>query len=636
MEDMKRLELLKEFPAVPTEQWEEVIKKDLKGADYAKRLLWHTDDGITVKPYYRAEDLIGLNGAVDGVPGEFPFVRGTKAEPGWHIREEITEADPGKANELARRALQSGTDEICFVVESGADDLRGIEANTPQQMNVLLSRIPLDLVRVHFRAGSKAQQIYEDLVAGLGPRALHLTGSIDYDPLGDLALTGASALEKKTMVDQAAGLVSMARKCTPSLQILAVRGWQFHESGGTTVQELGCSLAQAIEYVSELSTRGLDAEQSAQAMFFSYSVGTNYFFEIAKLRVARSLWAQALAGFDVSAAGAKATIHARTSNWGNTIYDSHVNLLRGTTEAMAAAIGGCDSLAVAPFDECHKPADDFSRRLARNTQIILKKEAYLDQVVDPAAGSYYVEALTQSIAREAWTLMQQIEQRGGFFKCLEDGWIQKGIEQSRQAKNAAIAARRQNLLGTNQFPNQKDRMLPNVKRKPCALPLTEGQAAVRVEPLGLYRGAEVFEALRLRMERHAAASGRTPRLLMLEIGNLKMRKARSAFCTNFFACGGFEIVDAIPDGIDAAVEEALAADPDIVVLCSSDEEYPQVAGPFVRKLRDSGKAWPVIVAGFPKEMIEKLRHDGVADFVHVKSNAVEVLKAWQQRLGVRD
>ncbi|HEX8926488.1 MAG TPA: methylmalonyl-CoA mutase family protein, partial [Terriglobales bacterium] len=496
----------------------------------------------------------------------------------------MDERDPARANELARKALQAGAEELCFVIDCGSQDLPGVQACGAKQISVLLSRIPVETVRIHFRAGSRAFDLYEAVVSALGARAQHLTGSLTLDPLGDLVLTGASSLGKEAMFDKAAELVNKARKLTPSFKVLAVRAWQFHEAGSTTVQELGLALAEAIEYLSELTSRGIGADKVANALFFDFAVGSNYFFEVAKLRAARALWAEAASVFGV--VGAKATIHARTSNRNTTLYDPYVNMLRATTEAMSAAIGGSDSVSVGSFEQCYKPADEFSRRLARNTQIVLKKEAYLDRVSDPAAGSYYIETLTHSLANEAWKLMQEIEGCGGFLKCLEDGWIQAGVSKSRKLKDAAIAARRQNLLGTNQFPNAKERMLVQIERASSTAPVATGDAAIRVEPLRLYRGAEVFEALRLRMERHAATVNRTSRVLLLEIGDLKMRKARSAFCANFFGCGGFDILETSATDVPSAVAEALNADADIVVLCSSDLEYAEIAGPFVRKMRD--------------------------------------------------
>ncbi len=635
--DKKRLTLQDTFPPVTTEQWQTVIQKDLKGADYAKKLLWQTDDGITVKPYYRSEDLKALDSAMDVLPGEFPFTRGAAAAANnWRIREEIDEADPAKANEVALEAISKGADEVCFVLESGVDGLRGVAAYSAKDFGVLVRSVALDKTPVHFRAGSRAKDVYEKLVEALGARASHLSGSVDYDPLGDLALTGSSSKDRKGIFGEAAALVQTAKAKTPGFKVLAVRGSQFHEAGSTTVQELGHAIAQAVEYASELTDRGLNADEVAGALFFAFSVGSNYFFEIAKLRAARTLWAEAAKAFGASEVATKAVIHARTSDWNATIYDPYVNMLRDTTEAMSAAIGGADSLAVAPFDASYKTVDEFSRRIARNTQIILKKESYLDRTVDPAAGSYYVESLTNSIESEAWKLMQQVESAGGFLKSLELGTIQETVQKSCKAKEAAIGARRANLLGTNQYPNQKERMLEELKRLRVPATKQEGAVAIRVQALAPRRAGEVFEALRLRIERHAAKTGRLPRIVLLEIGDLKMRKARSGFASNFFGCGGFYLVTVTAEGVEAAVKDIVEHDPDAVVLCSSDEEYPQIAAPIIKGLRGGGKQWPVIVAGYPKDTLEQLKQDGVADFIHVRSNAAEVLKTWQDKLGVRD
>jgi methylmalonyl-CoA mutase len=281
---------------------------------------------------------------------------------------------------------------------------------------------------------------------------------------------------------------------------------------------------------------------------------------------------------------------------------------------MSAALGGSDSVAVGSFDETYRQPDEFSKHLARNTQIILKKEAWLDRVADPAAGSYYVEVLTDSIAREAWKLFQQIEAKGGFRKA--SLFIAEETKKSCAAKEAAIATRRRTVLGTNQYPNLKEKMLPEIKRTPAA-----GTPK---------RGAEVFEAIRLRTERHVAAGGKTPTFLLAQIGDQKMRKARAGFVTNFFGCGGFEIVSRSYESAEQAAKAAKDMAADAVVLCSSDEEYTALAGPLVKQA-----GVPVIVAGYPKDAIEQLQKDGVAEFVHVRSNAAGMLIAWQQKLGVK-
>ena len=546
---------LAEFPPVSTEQWDEVVRRDLKGAAPKTKL------------YYRAEDLRGLE-YLDSAPGEFPYTRGTRGNNAWRIRAVVHDAP------AARAALDAGADEICFVVGE-------------QNIDEVLETLPRS--GVHFEAGERAAEVLEALA-----RRPVASGSVDYEPLADL--------------DRAAKLIRAAR--TPQFRPVTIRAHRFSEAGSTTVQELGFALAEGVEIVSQFTDRGLTPDEAAQALAFSFAIGSNYFLEIAKLRAARTVWARAVASFQPAHAdAAKMTIYARTSHWTKTIYDPHLNLLRSTTEAMAAAVGGADSLQVEAFDEPYRAPDESASRLARNTQLILKQEAWLDRSVDPAGGSYYLEVLTDSLAREAWKLFQQIEAAGGFLKYSESGALERDIAKSRADREAAVGARRTAIVGTNQYPNLAERMLPKIQRQDSAP-----------------RAARIFEAIRLRTERYAARTGHTPRFLLLEAGDLKMRKARSGFITNFFGCAGFEI----------QIADALTGDPDAVVLCSADPEYAALAPRLIRQLRDAGKATPVIVAGNPAESIEQLKQAGVADFVHVRSNAAEVLRAWQERLGVRD
>jgi methylmalonyl-CoA mutase len=384
-------------------------------------------------------------------------------------------------------------------------------------------------------------------------------------------------------------------------------------------------------------------------------------------------------------------VESVTSRWSMSIYDDYNNLLRGATGAMSAAIGGCDAIEITPFDAACQPPDDFSRRLARNTQIILKNEAGLDRVADPAAGSYYIETLTASLAREAWKLFQQVESEGGCLKAIQSGFVQREVNAARKRKDEAIAIRRRVLLGTNQYAIANEQALDKVKldrdgnltplrlsgMKPASTPAelaeqfasgltlgdclttpastttalvgdpgarqASGKAGFTVEKLIPYRAAESFEALRLRTERHARKSGRRPRVLLLAYGDLKMRKARVEFSLNFFSTAGFETVTEFAGSdADAAAKLIAERNPDLVVLCSADQEYTAMAGPLVAKLRTisptlkRAKPLPVIVAGYPEEAVEQLRRDGVADFIHIRSNAVEVLRHWQQQLGMED
>ena len=356
------LKLFEEFPPVSTGRWEEAIRKDLKGADYARKLIWQTDEGIAVKPYYRAEDAAGLE-YLEAPPGAFPYTRGSRASNEWRVRESVQAPDAEQARAQALEALASGAGEIEFVLGP-----RGFEPRDAPQIAALIEGLGCP---VHFAAGERAAEVLPLLAEALPGE---VSGSLDYDPLAGGGATGAAAV--RAVLDRA-----------PAFRPLAVRAYRFHDAGGSAVQELGYALAAGVEYMAELTDAGMPAEQAATALAFSFASGSSFFFEIAKLRAARMLWARALEGFGVLNSAAKPMIHSRGSLWNKTVYDPWVNALRGATEAMSAAMGGCDSLSVAPFDIAYRYPDDFSRRLARNTQLILKHEAWLDPAGGPAGGA---------------------------------------------------------------------------------------------------------------------------------------------------------------------------------------------------------------------------------------------------------
>ena len=630
MKQDSKLTILDDFPAVSTEEWESVIQADLKGADYDKKLLWKSDEEIVVRPYYREEALRDLGAQLNPVPGEFPFLRGNRADNKWVISQGIDATSLSEANAEAKDALARGADAVTFHITRLGDQIAGPLPQTVADVVTLLDGIAAP---VNFKAADVAASVLkllqEAILAGkVKPTAI----TVDYDPLNDLLLTGTSELADDAIFAAVAVAVKAA-SATPGFRTLAVRGWQIPEAGGTVVEELGAAIAAGAEYLAALTARGVSADAAARAMYFDLSTGTNYFFEIAKLRALRLLWAQVVEQFaPADKNSAKAYIVATTARWDTTIYDQHINLLRSTTKTMSAALGGADVIEVLPFDAASRASDDFSRHLARNTQIVLKKESYFDRVVDPGAGSYYLEALTDQLARDGWSFFQQIEAQGGYLKAIEAGFVQSKVSASRAKKDKAIALRNRSILGTNQFPNGKERALAQLTpTETVTAPVTTGKAAITVTPLVPYRGAQGYEHLRLITERHAASGKPTPRFLLLEYGDLKMRKARVGFSLNFIACGGFEVATKSSEPtVDAAAKVIAEAKADVVVLCSSDDEYLPMARPLIEKL--GGKV-PVIVAGSPAAT-DELKAAGVADFIHVRSNALEFIANWQKRLGV--
>jgi methylmalonyl-CoA mutase len=571
--------LLAEFPDVSTAEWEAAITKDLKGADYEKKLIWRTSEGMAVKPYYRAGDVETLEWLKTS-PGEFPFLRGTSADGGWRIRENIDIFDPAEANRAARAAVAAGAEQIAF---------GKINVGNISDITLLLN--DLDSVPVHFSVID--ERLLHRLLQHLKKSERTAEISTGLDPLKDVELAARTAMEA------AAGMVPFT-----------IDGARLGDSAANAVDEIGLSLAAGVDYMAAMQKRGVVPAHAATLVEFRFAVGGKYFFEIAKLRAFRMLWARVVESFDVPREVGKARIAARTSRWNKTLYDPHVNVLRATTEAMAAVLGGADFVAVAPFDECYEKPDEASRRLARNTQIILKREAMLSRVADPGGGAYALEAITEYVAREAWKRMQEVETKGGFRKAAD--WINQLLAQSSAAREKAVATRRRLFVGTNQFANPAEKVLTRID--------TARMSAQQ-------RGTHAYEELRLRTER----SGKTPHILLCEIGDARMRAARATFALNFFACAGFEV----NAKRFKTVDEILTNEADVLVLCSSDPEYAPMAAEILPKLKAAGRSTPVIVAGSPENAPE-LAAAGIADFIHVRSNPLEVLARWQQRLGIEE
>ncbi len=607
--------LFNEFAPIPTEKWEEIINKDLKGADYEKKLVWRTDEGFKVRPYYRAEDLQDID-YLNVMPNEFPFTRSTKADANnWEIVQNITETQPAKANEIALASIKGGATTLCF-------DMR--EVKTADDFATLLDGLDLTKVGVQFtRPQGRAVELMKLFLGYLESKKIDkaiVKGGLAYDGISCCLRHGKFPTSEKAAMDTAIELVNMAADM-PDFKVVNVRGIQMHNGGATIVQELGYTLGIANEYLAYATSNGLTVEQMAKKMEVTLSVASNYFMEIAKLRAFRLLWATMVSQYQPKCdCACRIRINSVASSWNKTVYDPYVNMLRTTTEGMAASLGGADTIALQPFDVAFKQDDDFSRRISRNVQIILKEESYFDKVVDPAAGSYYIENLTDSLAEHAWKQFQEVEAAGGIIKLILSGEIKKAIEESCNKRNMAIATRKLILLGTNQYPNANDAMLDKIEK----------HEAEQVEGLRDYRGAIAFEELRLQTERHAKTAGR-PKVYLLKIGNLAMRQARSGFTTNFFGCAGYEILDnagvaTVAEGIEAA--KAVKAD--IVVICSSDEEYATYGVEAAKAAKEAGFIF--VVAGNPTESIEALQAAGADDFIHVRTNVLECLKKYNERL----
>ena len=603
------------FPPVSTEEWRAKVEADLKGAPFEKKLVWRTNEGFNVQPMYRAEDIKDLK-TTDSLPGEFPYVRGTHAGNDWLTRQEIVADSAEAANAVALDVLNKGVTSLGFTVKEA----------TAEEVAALLKDIHLPAVEVNFTCcPRKAVELAKVLVSYLKEKGVEneFKGSIDFNPYRRPLRHGEPF--KGDIAAVATELVTEVRD-VPGLKVLAVDSVMLEDAGAYIYQELGYALAWGAEWLTMLTEAGVDADEVARRIKFNMGVSSNYFMEIAKFRAARMLWAQIVKKYEVADEDCKMTVHAVTSRFNQTLYDAYVNLLRSQTECMSAALAGVDSITVTPFDTPYKKPDDFSERIARNQQFLLKEESHLDKVVDPAGGSYYVETLTVAIAEQAWKVFLAVEEAGGFLAQVNDGSVQKVIRETSEKRHTDVARRKEFLLGTNQFPNINEMAAEKIIEgggSVCSCGHNHQESTEAGLPTS--RAASDFEALRLATE----ASPVRPKVFMLTIGNLAMRLARAQFSTNFFGCAGYEIIDNLGfDTVEQGVDAALAAGADVVVLCSSDEEYATLAPEAYKYL--AGRA-EFVVAGAP-ECMDDLKAQGINDYVHVRCNVLDVLRDFNKRL----
>lgn len=633
MADSKE-KLFSDFPPVSTQEWMDKIMVDLKGADFEKKLVWKTNEGFKVKPFYRQEDLEGLK-TTEGLPGQYPYIRGIKKDDNtWFIRQDIVVENAAEANAKALDILNKGVDSLGFQIKAK-------ELNA-EYLDTLLKDICCECIELNFSTCQRhTLQLAQLLVAyfqkkGYAPEKLK--GSLNFDPISKMMQKGkdvsAVIATGKELVETLAGY--------PHFRCIAVNSVQLNNAGAYIYQELGYALAWGNEYLNQLVEAGVPAALAAKKIKFNFGISSNYFMEIAKFRAARMLWADIVKQYqpkcprtDCKNTGADGTCycackmvaHAETSNFNLTLFDAHVNLLRTQTEAMSAAIAGVNSITVSPFDKTYETPNDFSERIARNQQLLLKEESHLNRIVDPAAGSYYIENLTVSIAKEAWKLFLAVEEAGGMLQAVKAGSIQEAVNQSNKARHEAVSKRKEILLGTNQYPNFNElagdkRPLDGCTKCGCGGHEEEETALVKLQTA---RAASEFEALRLETEN----SGKRPKAFMLTIGNLAMRQARAQFSCNFLACAGYQVIDNLGfASVEEGIEAAMKAQADIVVLCSSDDEYAEYAIPAFKAL--NGRAM-FIVAGAPSCM-EELKAAGIENFIHVRCNVLETLREYNRKL----
>ncbi|MDX2175066.1 MAG: methylmalonyl-CoA mutase family protein [Candidatus Sumerlaeia bacterium] len=710
------LHLAEDFPIPSWDDWKVLAEKDLKGEPFDKKLLWKTLEGLTVQPLYDASNS-GDAPHKGSLPGFAPFVRGnwplSGVAPSWQIRQDCVLPAPEDVNGAIRDGLARGEKAIAFRLDNAAR--QGFDGDQPEArdfagrggctvssingLRIALADLDLERYPVTIRTGTSALPVLAMLLALAEERGIPknaLVGSVECDPVRDLLKNGHSRAPFELLFREMADMVAYCASRSPGIRPIMVNSHPVHNAGATATQELGMTLATGAEYLRALVARGVTPDTAGLSMIFSFSVSSNLFMEVAKLRAARMLWAKIVKAFGAKMDDSmKMFLHARTSTITKSAYDPYNNLIRSTVEAFAAVVGGCDSLYVAPFDENIGRPDDFSMRLARNQQLILMEEGYLTKVCDAAAGSHYLESLTDQLARAAWAEFQAIEAAGGMLASVKAGSIQKSLSESAGKRRALARQRRLSVVGVNNYANPsetphpsrrvpREEFLAERRRRLARLKAVRHNSRVR-ELLGtlttaahtpsvntleaavaaagagatigeilaaLAAGAEgaivyadairpqrlayEYEKLREAVDKWRAANGGAPpRAFLVPFGAAAMRRARVGFAQGFVTAGGLLPVEppAFKDPAEAAA--ACAADgAKVFVLCSEDPAYLDFAKAFCPALKAAAKGAYVVVAGYPDDAVTALREAGVDDFLHVRSDVVETLERFLRAAGI--
>ncbi len=606
----------KKFPPGSPEAWMDQLSIDLKGKSIS-RLQWNSPEGIEVAPFYTREDLNKLPHLTQ-LDKNLPFLKGNGTlSNDWNIRQDISVYDIAKSNQKAISLSKLGVNELGFIFHGKSHGFK---------IAGLFEDLDFSALRFNLSAGASSFDLLTMLVEWLQASNINhdsFSGGIEYDPLGSLVLSEKFYASEADDMKQAYKLIKLGLENTPNIKVLSLSGNLFSNLGCTLVEELGFSLAMASEYISQISEMGINPSDIAGKMQLNLSIGPNYFFEIAKIRSARWLWSILTNAYMAKEAD-KIYIQSVPTSFNKTRFDPYVNMLRYTTEALSAAIGGANSINIFPFNSIEKQAGDFSERIARNTQIILKEESYINKINDPAAGSYYIENLTSSIAERSWELFQNIESHGGFLKAYKKGIIQEQIEKSRKIRQGNISGRKEILVGTNHYPNLIETSSGPEKhdRTKKGKPGTENNKKFMEK-----RGAYEFEKLR-----EAADLSGNKLAILFPFGNPAIRSARTTFASGFIGCSGFEIKDLTGiKNIEEGIKMCRKLKPDLIVLCSSDEEYPLIVPQIIEKVQ-SGPVF--IIAGNPTDSKDKLNSLGIRNFIHTKSNIFETLSQILMDAGV--
>lgn len=692
---MQRIEL-DDFDKVTSKIWRDKVEEQLKGAPFEKKLVKNRPEKIAVEPVYNREN---TQAPANEMPGAFPFTRGTNAlSKAPAISQEIDAFTAIEFNTIMHDATKRGQNSIylrfddpskCGMesIRSEKMGLNGVSIVSVDDITAALKGLDLKALKLFVDVGASGLAAVAMLKVGiekLGFDSNEIEGAVLYDPHTRLMEMGALATSLPEHYLDLAKIVKLQKTAFKKCTLVGVNAAIAREGGGSATEELALAMASAVEYMHALSEKNMEIDDVAPIFMFTLTSGSDFFMEIAKFRAARRLWAHIVKAFGGNPANAPFKVHVTGMDWNKTIYDPYVNMLRGTTESFAAMIGGVDSLHSVSFDESFSKTDSFSRRIARNTQVVLGEETHANRVQDPAGGSWYIETLTDKLSVAAWELFTEIEKEGGLIKALQSGFIQTCIEKVAAQKQSRIGKRQDGLVGTSLFANidetlpehrpaisteQKQERIKEIKtfidkrdnlliaraltkfdgsmeqlyalvKNGATLDevfksLNDKPSNIKVQPIKKEKAAAAYEAMRGNALAYKEKNGTFPAVVLATMGPLRQHKARADFIHNFILPGGFKTVES---GKESSNEDILNVvkehNSKAVVICSTDDTYKEVVPEVTKALKAYNPKIQVLVAGNPKEIIEELKQVGVDDFIHIKSDNLAMLQTLQTKTGV--
>lgn len=707
----EQINLKKDFPPHTFEEWKLIVESDLKGADFNKKLITKTYEEINLNPLYTEKDLPS-DDFLNVLPGDVSTIRGSgytaNSVMGWLVSQEIHEPLSEDFNSKLLHALQNGQNAISLVLDEtskagldadygkvGQTGRDGVSISGLNSLKRAIKGVNLEEFPLFVDCGASSLPFMSILHAYLKTSENEnefIVGSVEADPIGFLALNGFLPLDIDKAYEHLAITTKFANKYYPGLKTAGVNTLNYVNSGATAVQELAFALAITVEYIQNLSNKGLLPEDTLSSIRYTMGTGINFFMEISKYRAFRVLFSKLNESYDLLDKNIKPMIHAVNSTLPYSKRDHHTNILRGTTQSFAAVVGGVDSLYVTPFDYVIGNNSELANRIARNTQTVLLSESHLNQVIDPAGGSYYVENLTAEIAKKSWDLFLEIEDKGGFTECLKSGFIQDSIENVLKNRIKDISTRKNSVVGVNFYANTKEaepvkeqvdyeavyqnragylqklrvsgssekhsEILEVLNNLDLSIPdlfdnfavllekgVTYGEIfsasrgslkdQINIKPVIPFRPAVIFEELILKSKSYQAKAGKKPGICLMNFGGIKQFKARADFSKGFFEPAGFEVTynQGFSD-TPSVVKAALKTDAEIFVICSTDDTYPEIVPAVFELLNDAKINKPIILAGFPKDQIESHKNSGIFEFIFLGANLPEIANKLYDYLGV--